>query len=217
MPAAFAKAGAKPWVTLKSAGAKLKKTEAIVHQIAGPVQGRLLTILRAPVGQKEVIGADGVIRAVPDAEGGKDVESLELNVTGLGEGKFYDIRKQTLLNVVDGKIKIEMPHGAGYPIAILPYAVTALTAKAAIADRTLNIEWALNSAANAFTTHIVRLEVLDKKSGAPLEHFCRNLKSDSSGKGTVSIPLASEDSGREFNLQLRDVLSGQQTQVEIRN
>jgi len=213
LAAAFEKAGAKPTVTMRNGAGKLKKTHATLHKIPGGAVGSLLTIMRAPVGQKEVIGADGVIRAEPDAAGGKEIESIEIDVSGLGKGNFYDVRKQAALTVADGKIKIEMLHGDGYPIAILPYSVDGLSAKAALKDKTLSIEIELNSSAKLWTTHIVRVEVIDAKTNTILEHFCKNVKCDQSGKGSIALPLSLEDAGREFTVKVRDVLSGQQTQV----
>jgi len=213
---AFAKGGAKPAVPMTVAGGKLKKTNAIIHAISGQAEGKLLTILRAPVGQKEVIGADGVIRAEPDTEGGKEVESLELDVSSFGNANFYDIRKQALMKPDGGKLKIEMPHGAGYPIAVLPYTVDGITATATVADKALNVEVKLTSGAKALTTHIVRVEVLDANTSAPIPYFCKNISCDATGKAALSLPLSDEDLGRSFKVQARDILSGQQATVDVK-
>ncbi|HYG76465.1 MAG TPA: hypothetical protein VEK08_15780 [Planctomycetota bacterium] len=215
--AAIAKSGAKPSVVLNAAGGgKLKKTQATLHAIGGGAECKLLTILRAPVGQKEVIGADGVIRAEPDAEGGKEIEQLEIDVSGLA-GNFYDVRKKALMKVDGGKLRIDMQHGSGYPIAILPYTVEKVSAKAAIENKTLRIDCELSGSAKSFTTHILRVDVADAKSGKALDHFCANLKCDAAGKASLQLPLAIEDAGRTFSIQIWDVLSGQQTSVEVKN
>lgn len=216
LAATFAKANAKPSVPMTVASGKLKKTNAIVHKIDGQADAKLLTILRAPVGQKEVIGADGVIRAEPDAEGGKEIESLELDVSSLGAGNFYDIRKCALMKPEGSKLKIEMPHGAGYPIAVLPYTIDGISATAAVADKTLNIEVKLNTAAKALATHIVRVDVINAKTKASMEYLCRNLSCDASGAAKISLPLADEELDLPLTIQVRDMLSGQQAKTETK-
>ena len=47
--------------------------------------------------------ADGVIHSVPDAEGGKEVETLAIDVSQLGKLNFYDIRKKEPLAAADGQ------------------------------------------------------------------------------------------------------------------
>jgi hypothetical protein len=215
---AFAKAGIKPWVAISGSETKLKKINATLHTISGPTEGQLLTILRAPVGQKDVIGADGVIHTEPDAEGGREIERINIDISGLGGQKvFYDIRNQRRLEVTKEKITIDMLHGSGYPIAILPYEVDGIVAKASVNDRLLSVKWALTSAAKAFTRHVIRVEVLNSKSHLPIPYFCENVLCDDNGKGRFALPLALEDSGRDMTVRVRDVLSGKEARVDVKN
>jgi hypothetical protein len=119
------------------------------------------------------------------------------------------MRKGEVLKADGGKLTIQMQAGDGYAIAMLPYAVKGLTATHKVADRALTVEWALQGSNGKLTTHVARLEVSDAATGKVLRNFCANVVSLPEGKGSVSFPLALEDEGRAFKVEVRDVLSGQ--------
>ncbi len=215
--AAFAPAGAKPYAPMIASNGKPKKTSAIVHVLPGEPQARLLTILRAPVGQKEVIGADGVIHVEPDAEAGQEIEPLEIDIASLTSSDhpahFYDLRGGALLAVSNNKIKLNMPHGAAFPIAVLPYSVEGMAGRATVRDRALTVTWALKSQTKTFAPHITHLEIIDTKSNRALPHFSRNVECSASGEGMVTLPLAIEDVPLSYSIHLRDILSGQEVTI----
>ncbi len=62
--------GTEPYVGVAGAdGGPAKNVSASVHRFPGYDNARIITLLRAPVGTKEEVGADGVIHVVPDPEG----------------------------------------------------------------------------------------------------------------------------------------------------
>ena len=204
LAATLAKAGVLPYVTLRAAdGGPAKGTSAAIHRL--PSGGAaLLTLLRAPVGMKEEVGADGVPHSVPDKEGGQEIETITLEAPSFAALKFYDIRAQKMLPAVNGKLTLQMQAGSAYPIALLPYTVDGIEASAAVRDRALSVDWQIKSSAKTLAPHVVRVEVADGKT----TQFSANVNCDSSGKGSVAFPLAEEDAGRAFVIRVRDVLSG---------
>jgi len=165
-------------------------------------------VIRAPIGCKDVVGADGVMHSVPDRSGGEEIEELTLDVSALGHSACYGMRKGELLTADGGKLTIPMQAGDGYAIALLPYVVKGLTATQKVADRALTVEWSLAGSNGRLTTHVARVEVADAATGNVLRHFCANVVTSPDGKGSVSFPLALEEAGRTFKAEVRDVLSG---------
>jgi hypothetical protein len=207
--AAFAKAGVKPWVrAARPDGSRVANVTATVHKVPGGPGAFLVTVLRPPVGAKDVVGADGVIRSVPDATGGKEVETLSVDVSALGNLKVYDMRKGALLQAADGKITIEMQAGDGYPLALLPYAIDGIKVASDVKNGALSVEWELASAAKEFATQVARVEVTDAATGRVLPHLCANIVTGPNGKGSVALPLSEEEQARKFTVKVRDVLSG---------
>jgi hypothetical protein len=213
--AGLAKASVKPWLRCSGpTGARIKGVSSTVHKIPGDAGGFLVTILRAPIGAKDVVGADGVIHSVPDTEGGKEIETVTIDVSQLGATNFYDIRKNASLKVADGKLTIELQAGDGYPIAALPYSVESISATAAKKDRALNVSWELKGSAKSFAAHVVRIEFLDAATGKPDPNFHANVNCGADGKGSFSFPLATEDESRPVLVRVHDVLSGKTTEAK---
>jgi hypothetical protein len=211
--AALAKAGVKPWVRASAPdGSRVKNVEVVVHKIPGGQNGWLVTVLRAPVGAKDVVGADGVIHSVPDAEGGKEIEPLVLDLTQFPGANCYDIRKKQFVKPVDGKLTVEMRAGDGLPLALLPYNVGSSDVKVDIKDRALNVDWKLNtdSAKKEILTHVFRVEATDDATGKADENFCANVTT-----GRVTFPLAFEDANRKFTVRVQDILSGQTATAQV--
>ena len=61
-------------------GKPLPNVSSFSHTFKGNVDANLVTILRKPVGTKEIVGGDGVVYVVPDASGGKVIEPLFVDV-----------------------------------------------------------------------------------------------------------------------------------------
>ena len=213
--AALAKSGVKPWVRCADEkGARIKGVSSTVHKLPGGADAWLITLVRSPIGFKDIVGADGVIHSVPDAEGGKEVETISLDVSNLGAMNFYDVRNKTPLTAAGGKITLKMQAGDGYPIAALPYTVDAVTAAAASADRMMKITWQLKGSAAAFATHVARVEVIDLATGQADRNLSANVDTGADGKGTITFPLAFEDANRKLGVRVRDVLSGKSVDVK---
>jgi hypothetical protein len=189
-------------------GSHPPNVQATVHTVPGQAEALLVTVLRAPIGYKDVVGADGVMHSVPDTSGGMQIEDLTLDISALKWSACYDLRNGRTLKVEDGKIVIPMQAGDGHPIVLLPYTVKSLTATRKIDDRALTVDWAISANTDKLTTHVVRVEVSDAKTGKTLRHFCANATSKPNGTGSVSFPLAAEDEARVFKVEVRDVLTG---------
>jgi len=208
--AALATGGAKPWVTLMpSIG-----TTAVLHAVDGAGGARLLTLLREPVGTKEVVGADGVPYVERDASGGAEIQVVKVGVASLGKITIIDCRSGKVVPVQDGTITIDVQAGDGHPLAVLPYHVTGLEAKATIAADDLTVTWQIRADASIISGHVAHLEIRDQ-DGKALRHLTRNLTTGTDGKGSLILPLAPED-GTAFTVQVRDAITGQQASVPLR-
>ena len=211
LPAMLEKAGAKPRVTLApSAG-----VTAVLHDLAGGGGGRLLTVLREPVGSHEVVGADGVPYVQRDDSAGPETEQLAIDLGALSALTCIDCRSGAVLAQNGGKVTIALRAGDGHPLALLPYRVDGFEASATLNQGELAVTWTIHASAAALCPHVVHLEVLDAV-GRPLRCLERNLVTAGDGHGAVSLPIASED-GAAFTVRLRDVLTGRSAKVaEVR-
>jgi hypothetical protein len=174
----------------------------------------LVTLIRTPIGAKDVVGADGVMHSVPDAEGGKELETVTVDVSALGKVNFYDIRKKTPLTATDGKLTIEVQAGGGLPIAALPYTVDDLSATASNQDRMLSVTWTLKTSAQPIATHVTRVEVIDAATGQPDRNLSANVNTGAEGKGAYVFPLALEDANRKLSVRVHDILSGKTAEAK---
>lgn len=202
LAATLARAGAVPTASLSPA----KGITAVLHALPGGGAARILTILREPVGTREVVGADGVAYVEKDASGGPELQPVRVGVRELGPVNIVDCRSGKLLPVIDGAVTVAVRAGDGHPLAVLPYLIDGLDVSAAVATDDLRVEWRLRNAAQAMGPHVVRVEVLDAQ-GRPLRHLCRNVLSGHDGRGSLILPLAAED-GKGLTVRLRDVLTG---------
>ncbi|MFC1582178.1 hypothetical protein ACFL4W_01435 [Planctomycetota bacterium] len=192
-------------------GSKVKDVFTTVHRIPGEPTANLITLLRPPVGTKDVVGGDGVIHSVPDASGGKELESVQIDIAAFGDSHFYDLRAGKELKAVDGKLTIDLQAGGGHPIAALAYPIEGLRAKHVIEDRLLKISTALVSDADQVATHVIRIEAADQ-AGTIL--FSANVNSKTDGTAGIEFPLALEDEDVEFTVTVRDILTGQTAKSE---
>ena len=210
---ALGKAGAKPWLRCAAAGARVKGLSATLHKLPG-ADAFLVTLIRTPIGAKDVVGADGVMHSVPDAEGGKELETVTVDVSALGKVNFYDIRKKAALTATDGKLTIEVQAGGGLPIASLPYTVEDLSVTASNQDRMLSVTWALKTSAQPIATHVMRVEVIDAATGQPDRNLSANVNTGADGKGAYVFPLALEDANRKLSVRVHDILSGKTAEAK---
>ena len=207
---ALDKSGAKPWVTLSpSIG-----ITPVLHAIDGVGGSRILTLLREPVGTKEVVGADGVPYIERDTSGGAEIQTVTVGVAALGKVTIIDCRSGKVLPVKDGAITVNVHAGDGHPLAVLPYTVSGLSAKASVVNDDLTITWQVRTDQPTISAHVVHVAVVDK-DGKLLRHLVRNISTGTDGKGSLVLPLAPED-GATLTVQVRDALTGHQTSVPLR-
>lgn len=188
----------RPWVPVKDVDGKPVPSVSVVrHLFPAAPDAELLTVLRKPVGQKEVIGADGVAYSLPDPSGGPATQRISLDVSRYAGKRFFDVRRRAPLAPKDGALVIDMDAGDGRPIAVLPYDAPALKLVATREGDRLRV--AVSAPVSA--PHVIRLDV----GGDSL--LSRNLVLDK-GEARAEIALAVEERGRTFELRATDVLTG---------
>jgi hypothetical protein len=198
---------------LKPDGSPVPGMESCLHIVKGKADGYLATLLRKPLGSKEVLGADGVLITVPDKSGGNEKEPVVLDISRLGDMTCYNTRTHEQLKPKKGKLSLEVQAGDACSVALLPYAVDKITAETEIKDRMLNISFKLHSRSKAFVPHVVRIEVGDEVVARKREvpegpTLTVNAVAGTNGQGTVQIPLAIEDLKRKLEIRLKDTLTG---------
>jgi hypothetical protein len=193
-------AGVRPQAEVRdAAGARTPSVTVSCHAFPGLPGAELLTVLRKPVGQKEVLGADGVPRSVPDPSGGPPLLRVRIDVSRLEGRRFFDVRRGRPLSPSGGRLELDLDAGDGRPIASLPYDAPTPALEAAREGDRLKVRVSLGPVK---APHALRLDV----GGDPL--LSRNLLTDETGKATVEIPLAVEERGLRFDLRATDVMTG---------
>lgn len=210
---------ATPWVRVVGADGAVPGLSNTVHKLSGDVDAYIITLLRKPLGQKEVVGADGVITFVDDPTGGRPVEACRVDLSALGGGMAaVAMRTGRALSMNRSAVDVEMPSGDGYAISLLPYSITDIDVDANIRseDNTLVVSWTLQRHDNeqAFAPHVVRVDVgtLEDEADSALSG---NATCDAKGSGTMEIPLAAEDAGRSLKVVVRDILTGRESEAMV--
>lgn len=206
----LAKANANPHVTL----APSTGITPVLHVVDGVGGARVLTLLREPIGAKEVVGADGVPYLERDTSGGSEIQPVTVGVAGLGKVTIIDCRSGKIVPVKDDAITVNVQAGDGHPLALLPYNVSGLETKTSVTDDDLTVTWKIVTDAKVISGHVVHVE-LRAKEGKPLRHLVRNVTTGTDGAGTFTFPLAPED-GTGLTVHLRDVLTGLTTTVAVK-
>ena len=197
----------KPVIRLSGASeAVLKKISVKVHKINGRDDARIVTVLRPPVGTKEVLGGDGVIHVVPDASGGNEFEHITVDLGALKPKHVYAMRSGKKIALTDASLDLKMQAGDGTPIVLLPYEISGLDVscnKTAEGDVTVSCQLQGN---DAYASHVVRISVMEGDQEDPVLSTNANL----SGSGAVeqTIRLSIEDAQRELRIVVKDILSG---------
>jgi len=230
--AVLAGAGVLPWAEVRNPqGTQIPKLEVAAHRLRGDVDAHLVTVLRAPAGMKEKLGADGVVYMVPDAASGKDVEPAVVKLHGLGRFQAYDLRRGYAAATAGATTAEAALMSASAPdtyafdalagetrcLALLPYRVEGLDVTASREQGDLVITWRL-AGATIFAPHVLRIEVGELTNGAFVADpvFSRNEVTPPSGAGRLGLPLAHEDAKRTLTVRVRDALTGIIRTVAVR-
>jgi len=213
----LAAAGVRPWVPVRRGDGKpVPGASVTVHKLSGKVPAYIVTILRRPVGKKQVVGADGVLTYVDDPSGGNAIEACTADVSALAVAYATAFRTGKALPVANGRIALNAPDGDAVALALLPYAVKDVRLAARVVGRDLEISWRLTRAdgKKAFAPHAVRIDVAaDGQADAALS---RNATCDADrGAGRVRIPLAAEDAGRKLTIAVKDVLTAARASAAV--
>ena len=207
LPGALAGTGAKPWTTLRGAdGGLVPGARVTVHRLHGDVAAHLVTAIRAPLGTKDVLGADGVVRSVPDDRGGREVEPCVLDISAFGPVTVSDVRSGGTLAATAGRLALDLSAGDARAVALLPYTVQGVDITLDRQDRMLVIEWRLRSEATAFAPHVVRIET--GTEGRTIAALSANAVTGTDGRGRLAIPLAFEEENLPLRVTVRDMLTG---------
>ncbi len=100
--------------------------------------------------------------------------------------------------------------------ALLPYRVTALTAKPVRGMRvgqTATVRLSIKAEGRTPGLHVVRADVYDPR-GNWCSYYSKNARTEG-GTGTFDIPFAEGDPAGTWELRLRDVVSGQKATVKL--
>jgi hypothetical protein len=198
-------AGAKPETVVRdSEGRRLPSVVVSVHAFPGSDEAALLLVLRAPVGQKEEVGADGVVHAIPDPKSGKPVETAVVDVSRFAGRRFFELRERRELTPRDGRLSLVLAGGQCAPIAVLSEGPPELTKEVRREGDRLKV----SVSGRVRVPHALRLEIVDKKTGRPDELLSRNLLLTPQGPVGVEIALAVEERSREFDVRVTDILTG---------
>ncbi len=203
-------AGLRPEAVARDAnGRRLPSTVVSIHAFSGADDAALIVVLRDPVGEKEVVGGDGVVHMVPDPKGGRAVEPALLDVSQFPGRRFFDLVRRRELSAEGGKLRLELPAGDAVPIAVLPYGPPELSALVTRKDGRLKVGVSARAArAGGLLPHVIRLSVIDKAAGKADALLSRNLLLDAAGRAEVDLALALEERDRVFEVRLDDLLTG---------
>ncbi|NRA38807.1 MAG: hypothetical protein HRU15_11750 [Planctomycetes bacterium] len=186
--------------------AVLKKMKLKVHNVNGHKDARIVTVLRPPVGVKEVLGGDGVVHMVPDTEGGKKIEPMKLNLSELKAQHVYHMRSGKKVALSDNTVNIDMLAGDGVPFALLPYEISGLDLKiSTTGSGDIQVNWQLQGS-TSYAAHAVRISVLENGKEDPV--LSCNATTEEIGSGSQIIRLAQEDAGRSLRVVVKDILTG---------
>lgn len=198
-------AGAKPEVVVRdSEGRRLPSVSVSVHAFPGSGEAALLAVLRAPVGQKEEVGADGVVHMVNDPAGGKPVETAVVDVSRFAGRRFFDMSARRELTPRDGRLRLDLAGGQCAPLAVLPDGPPELVQTVTREGDRL----AVSVSGPARLPRVLRLEVVDRQTGRPDGLLSRNLLLTPAGPAKVEIALAVEERSRTFDVRVTDILTG---------
>jgi len=177
-----------------------------------------VTLLRKPIGKKEVVGADGVLTYQDDPAGGNELEPCVVDISTLGPAHCTAVRTGRKMPVKDGRVQLQMPSGEGLPLAVLPYTVSKVDLRAQIEGQDLHVSWRLvrdAEPAAGFAPHAVRMEVSDQDGKAD-PALSQNATCAANGAGSLVVPLAREDAGRALKISLRHVLTFAQASTKVK-
>ncbi len=189
---------------LDAAGKRMAAVVVSVHAFPGSPDGALLCVLRDPVGQSEMVGADGVVHMVADPKGGRPVETGWLDVSGFAGRRFFDVIRRREVAVEGGKLKLELPAGQAVVVAALAEGPAALAVDVTRKDDRLRV----SVSAKVVVPHVLRLAVVDKATGLEDALLSRNLLLGKEGRVEADLALSLEDRSRVLEVRVVDVLTG---------
>jgi hypothetical protein len=218
----LAKRGIKPLVVMRSKdGASLATLRTYVHELrAGDKnRGYLVSLLLPPPNAKQTVGADGVPRIEASADAGKPVPCIA-DCTAIAYASGYDARDGKRLEAADKMVPVDLTAAQGRILCLLPYAVKGVAAEAKAENRGLMVNWRIEREAGAggegepFAPHVIRIDVVDAKTGEANLDLGRNITSGANGQGEAKIPLCTTELERKWTVTVTDILTGCRIKVD---
>lgn len=121
------------------------------------------------------------------------------------ERNVYDCRAGARLGRFR-RLSLALRPGEPHVLALLPYEPTGIRATASFADESLIVRASLSSDAEP-SDHIFHIAVTRAGEAEPFQCYTRSVTA-SRGRAEISIPLALNDPGGEWTVQVRDVATG---------
>ena len=218
----LAKRGVKPLVAAKAQdGSPLKTLRTYVHELRSGDRNRgyLVSFLLPPPHAKRTIGADGVPRLETSADAGKPV-LCAADCSAVKYAAGYDAQNGKRIEAGDSLVPVEVAAAQGRILSLLPYVVKGVSAQATEGNRALTVTWRINREAEAggeaepFAPHVVRIDVVNARTGEANPDLGRNVTSDANGQGEIRIPLSLAEAESQWHVVVTDILTGGQARTE---
>ncbi len=199
------RAGIKPPISIESrSGTPLKGLEMVRFELDDMT---LVGILRPPVGTRQVVGPDGVIRHVPDDSGGNQIEPVRITLEAVGEA--FDARRGRQIDGVEQSgrrmiIETDLPAGDATLLAIIPQVArigVQAEPKAVRPGQSVQI----SVSCDAPGRRVVRLQVT-RPDGSDAPWLSRNLVVKGAEKFTS--PVALDEQAGQWKVSVTEVVSG---------
>ncbi len=220
LQAELAKRGVKPLVTMKSQDATpLETLKTYVYELhtGDKNRGYIVSFLLPPPDMKQTIGPDGVAKLTVSATVGKSIIQGLADCSALKYAAAYE--QSTGQRLTGATLPVTLTAAEGKLITLLPYVVKSVTAEVKEANRNLLVSWRINREAGTggetepFLSHVIRVDVINAKTGIANPDLGRNITSGSNGQGEVKIPLSLPEAESKWNIVVTDILTGKQVKI----
>jgi len=215
--------GVRPAVVVKNKDIKdTQKFKTFVHELkAGKdSSGYLVSFLLLPEDIKQVFGADGVA-TWESASGASKPFKLSADCSAVKKTACYNQRTGKLVELSGGELNIDTVPAEANIFAFLPYAVKGVTVESTRVKGFMKVKWQIEqdkpagAEAAPYVPHVVRVDLISCITGQPtITDNCRNVTSDASGKGEISIPLSIDDENVLWGVNVTDMVTGMKGKVE---
>jgi len=216
----LAKRGVKPLVTVKSQDTTpLETLKTYVYELRGGDKnhGYIVSFLLPPPDMKQTIGPDGVAKLTVSATIGKSIIQGLADCSALKYAAAYE--QSTGQRLTGAIFPVTLAAAEGKLITLLPYVVKSITAEVKEANRNLLVSWQINREISngrenePLLPHVIRVDVINAKTGISNPDLGRNITTGSNGQGEIKIPLSLPETESKWNIVVTDILTGKQVKI----